>query len=133
MLRSHAMMKQKQPKPTESELEILKILWAQGASSVREVYESLGGRGGYTTVLKFLQIMAEKKLVRRDESKRAHVYTAAVDEQAVKRDAVKGLAGKLFGGSGLRLAMQAIEDESVSTEELEEIRALLEARKPKRK
>ena len=126
-------MKKKTIRPTESELEILKVLWARGASSVREVYEALGGQGGYTTVLKFLQIMAEKKLVRRDESRRAHVYTAAVEEAAVKRAAVKGLASKLFGGSGLRLAMHAIEDESVSDDELAEIRALLEAREGKKK
>lgn len=126
-------MNRKPEKPTESELEILKVLWKKGSATVREVYDALGGKGSYTTVLKFLQIMAEKRLATRDESQRAHCYSAAVAEEDIKRDAVRGLAGKLFGGSGLRLAMHAIREDSLSEDELAEIRTLIESRESKNK
>jgi predicted transcriptional regulator len=119
-------MSKNKVKPTESELEILKVLWVGEPLTVRDVFDRLGGKGGYTTVLKFMQIMAEKGLVDRDESKRAHLYKAAVHEADVKQQAVTALAGKLFGGSGLRLAMQALSEEEVSVSELSQIRTLIE-------
>ena len=126
-------MKRKSDRPTESELEILKVLWKEGSATVREVYDALGGKGSYTTVLKFLQIMADKGLATRDESQRAHCYTAAVAEEDIKRNAVHGLAGKLFGGSRLRLDMHAIREDSLTDDELAEIRALIEAHENKDK
>ncbi|WP_309387005.1 BlaI/MecI/CopY family transcriptional regulator [Cerasicoccus frondis] len=124
-------MKSKLPRPTESELDILKVLWAHGPLTVREVHECLATQTGYTTVLKLMQIMAEKALVVRDESQRAHVYTAAIDEGETKQQAVQSLAGKLFGGSGLKLAMQALGQGKASPEELAEMRRLIDAMEQK--
>jgi len=119
-------MKRKSVKPTESEIEILKVLWTHEPLTVREVFEHLGSSGGYTTVLKFMQIMLEKGLVVRDESCRAHVYRSTLSEADMKRQAVSGLASKLFGGSRLRLAMQALSGETVAEADLTEMRALID-------
>ena len=87
------------PDPTESELAILQVLWRKGPSTVREVWGELEKKCGYTTVLKFLQIMLEKKLVRRDEAKLTHVYAAAVAQSTTQERLVAGLMNRAFGGS----------------------------------
>ncbi len=116
------------PLPTEAELELLRVLWARGPSTVREVLEALGPeRGiGYTTVLKQLQIMHGKGLVIRDEGARSHVYAAAMAEEATQRRLVTDLVERAFGGSAARLVLNALSGPSATPEERAEIRALLE-------
>jgi len=116
------------PRPTDAELEILKVLWRRGPCTVREVFDSLSEskQTGYTTVLKFMQIMAEKGLVRRDESERAHRYEAAIPEEETQRQLVGDLLRRAFDGSAKRLVMQALSAERASAGELEEIRRLLD-------
>ncbi len=116
------------PRPTDAELEILKVLWRRGPSTVREVFETLGEtRGtGYTTVLKLMQIMAEKGLVVRDESERAHRYEPAAPEDETQRRLVGDLLRRAFDGSAKKLVMQALSTERASAEELSEIRRMLD-------
>lgn len=115
------------PRPTDSELAILRVLWQRGASTVREVHEELNrtSESGYTTVLKMLQIMTEKGLVTRDESQRAHVYVARESEQRTQRRLLGDLADRAFGGSPARLVMQALSGTKATPEELSEIRELI--------
>ena len=116
------------PRPTPGELEILRVLWDRGPSTVREVQDALGEEraAGYTTVLKLLQIMAEKDLVRRDESARAHVYAARVPETQTQRQLVRDLVDRAFGGSAAQLVVQALSGRRASAEEIERIRRLLD-------
>jgi predicted transcriptional regulator len=113
------------PKPTEAELGILRVLWRRGPCTVRELLEDFGESTGYTTILKLLQIMTEKGLVRREEGARQHVYEAARPEQETQRQLVAHLMERAFGGSAHRLVMQALAVKKASPEELEEIRRLL--------
>jgi len=114
-------------RPTEAELEILGVLWNRGPSTVREVHEELRERRvGYTTVLKLLQIMAEKGLVNRDESERAHVYRARLARDQAERQLVGDLVERAFGGSASRLVLRALSSRSASPEEIERIRELLD-------
>ena len=112
-------------RPTDAELAILRVLWAQGPSTVREVAAEMGRESAYTTVLKLLQIMTDKGLVRRDESARTHVYRAARSERSTQRQLVRDLADRAFGGSAARLVMQALAAKKASPEELAEIRRWL--------
>lgn len=116
------------PMPTDAELAILRVLWAHGPVTVREVQERLDRAEpiGYTTVLKLLQIMLEKELVTRDESQRAHVYAARVSEPSTQQRLVDDLLERAFGGSARRLVMQALGSDHVSADELDDIRALLD-------
>ena len=116
------------PKPTESELELLGILWERGPVTVRELFEAvnLGRPVVYTGVLKLLQIMTEKGLVERDERGRAHVYRAAVSQADTERRFLEELSEKLFAGSAAQLALRALQLEKASEEELEAIRQLIE-------
>ena len=116
------------PRPTDAELEILKVLWRRGPSTVREVFETLGESKttGYTTVLKTMQIMADKGLVVRDESERAHRYEPAAPEDETQRRLVGDLLRKAFDGSAKKLVMQALSTERASSEELSEIRRMLD-------
>ena len=116
------------PRPTDAELAILKVLWRRGPSTVREVFETLGESKttGYTTVLKTMQIMSEKGLVVRDESERAHRYEPAAPEDETQRRLVGDLLRRAFDGSAKKLVMQALSAERASSEELEEIRRLLD-------
>jgi predicted transcriptional regulator len=116
----------KRLKPTEAELAILRVLWTRGPSTVREVQEALKRDTGYTTVLKLMQIMTDKELVRRDESQRTHVYHARVTEEQTQRQLVADLLDRAFGGSALKLVMQAISSSHATPEELAEIRRLLD-------
>ncbi len=117
-------------KPTESELEILQILWRKGLATVREVHEELARTKdvGYTTTLKLMQIMNEKGIVRRDDSMRTHVYQAAVNKERTQKHLLNKMIDSLFGGSPTQLVIQALGDEShkASSEELEKIQALLD-------
>jgi predicted transcriptional regulator len=116
------------PRPTDAELEILKVLWRRGPSTVREVFEQLSEfkTSGYTTVLKMMQIMSEKGLVRRDETERAHVYEAALAEDETQRQLVGDLLRRAFDGSAKRLVLQALSSEKASADELNEIRQMLD-------
>lgn len=115
-------------RPTDAELEILAILWSRGSSTVREVHEELSKikPNGYTTVLKFLQIMVEKGLAHRKEVHRVHLYEAAVPQETTQSELVRDLAARAFGGSPLQLAMRALTADRASAEELAEIRRLLD-------
>ncbi|WP_225410354.1 BlaI/MecI/CopY family transcriptional regulator [Stigmatella hybrida] len=115
------------PRPTDAELAILRVLWERGASTVRDVHASLPDEPGYTTVLKLMQIMTEKGLVVRDESQRAHVYSARVAQQKTQRQLVADLVDRAFGGSPAQLAMQALSSKKTSPEELAELRRLLDS------
>ena len=112
--------------PTSAELSILKVLWAHGPSTVRQVHEALRETGaGYTTVLKQLQIMMDKGLVNRDERQRAHVYAAATQQQQVERGLVTDLLDRVFNGSSSQLVQQALSSRRASPEELRKIREIL--------
>src|SRR5262245_9197909 len=121
-------MKIVQRKPTDAELAILRVLWARGPSTVRQVVEVMGRETGYTTVLKLLQIMTEKKLVRRDESERTHVYEAAYTENQTQRQLVGDLLDRVFDGSAGKLVLHALAARRTTPEELAEIKKLLEER-----
>jgi predicted transcriptional regulator len=118
-------MKKSLPKPTDSELAILQVLWRNGPSTVKAVQETLGGDTGYTTALKFLQIMMEKGLVRRNEAQRAHVYEACGSEDETQQQLVTGLLKKAFGGSSSKLVLQALASRRATPAELEEIKKLV--------
>ena len=122
------MARGKQPLPTGAELEILRVLWNRGASTVREVYEELKRAKpvGYTTVLKFMQIMAEKGLVRRNEEQRTHVYESMVPREATQRQLVGDLLDRAFGGSAMQLVMQALSAKRATPAEINQIRQMLD-------
>jgi BlaI family penicillinase repressor len=119
---------QKYIKPTESELEILQILWHRGLATVREVHEDLAKSKdvGYTTTLKLMQIMHEKGLVKRDESMRTHVYQPAVNKEKTQKHLLGKMIDSLFGGSSTQLVLQALGEQKASPEELEQIQHLLD-------
>ena len=119
--------------PTEAELAILRVLWSNGASTVRTVHELLGGdsRTRYTTTLKQLQVMTDKELVNRDESQRSHVYTAAVEEQVTEQSLVAQFLQRVLGGSARKMVMHALDSDTVSDEELNEIKQMLQRRSEK--
>lgn len=123
-------MSQKYVKPTESELEILQILWNNGTATVRDVHEELAQTKdvGYTTTLKLMQIMHEKGLVKRDESMRTHVYQAAVNKEKTQKHLLTKMIDSLFGGSSTQLVLQALGggEQKVSAAELEEIQKLID-------
>jgi len=114
------------PLPTESELAILQVLWEGGPRSVRDVQQALETSAGYTGVLKLLQLMAAKGLVRRDESERAHLYEAAEPRARTEGRLVRRLADRAFGGSTVSLVMRALSEERASPKELRRIRELLD-------
>ena len=116
------------PRPTDAELEILTVLWSRGPSTVREVHDTICRRkpAQYTTVLKLLQIMAEKGLVRRDEKQRAHVYEASRPREWTQRQLAGDLLQRAFNGSAASLVIGALSSRKTSRQELAEIRKLLE-------
>jgi BlaI family penicillinase repressor len=122
-------------KPTESELEILQILWEKGNATVREVHEELARTKdvGYTTTLKLMQIMHEKGIVKRDESMRTHVYQSAVNKEKTQKHLLGKMIDTLFGGSSTQLVLQALGsgEQKVTAEELEQIQLLLNNLKDK--
>lgn len=115
-------------RPTAAELEILRVLWSRGPSTVREVHEALSDTKpvGYTSVLKFLQIMTEKGLVRRNEDQRAHVYEACEPAEKTKRQIAGDVLQRVFEGSARELMVHALAGRRTSKEEFEELRQLLD-------
>jgi BlaI family transcriptional regulator, penicillinase repressor len=116
------------PRPTDAELEILTVLWSRGPTTVREVHEAIAVRKPtqYTTVLKMLQIMAEKGLVRRNEKQRAHIYEAARPREWTQRQLAGDLLQRAFNGSAKSLMVGALSARKASREELSELRRLLD-------
>jgi predicted transcriptional regulator len=116
------------PRPTDAELEILTVLWGIGPATVRDVYNVITGRrpAQYSTVLKFMQIMAEKGLVRRDETERAHVYEAARSREWTRQQLAGDLLERAFSGSTKALLIGALSARKATREELAEMRKLLD-------
>ncbi len=114
-------------KPTDSELEILHILWENGPSSVRYINDMLNERRdvGYTTTLKLMQIMNEKGLVKRDTAAKTHIYIAVAKENDTKNNLVNDFVNVAFHGSAMNLVMQALGNTKSSPEELEDLKALI--------
>ena len=115
-------------KPTESELEILQVLWEKKIASVRDVHEELSKTkdAGYTTTLKLMQIMFEKGLVKRDSSLKTHFYQAAGSRERTQKHMLGKMIDTLFGGSPTQLVMQALGNHKASPEELVEIRKMID-------
>jgi BlaI family transcriptional regulator, penicillinase repressor len=115
-------------KPTESELEILQVLWGKESASVREVHEELAKYKdvGYTTTLKLMQIMNEKGLVKRDDSFKTHIYQAAVSKEKTQKHLLGKMINTLFGGSSSELVIQALGNHKASPQELQEIQLFLD-------
>ena len=123
------------PKLTEVELEIFRVFWNYGFSTVCEVYDVLKeDKGvGYTTILKFMQIMSEKGLVSRNEDQRAHLYEAVIPRESTQQQLVDDLLDRAFGGSALQLVMQALSSKRASAKEIDQIRRLLDEYEEKKK
>lgn len=119
---------QQSPRPTDGELEILRVLWSLGPSTVRQVHGELSQKRnvGYTTMLKLMQIMTDKGLLLRDESQRSHVYRARQKEAVTQKQLVKDLVSRAFGGSTEKLVMQALSSKKATAQELADIRKLLD-------
>jgi len=122
-------------KPTDSELEILNILWDKGPSTVRDVHEVLekSKDAGYTTTLKLMQIMHEKSLLKRDSSNKSHIYTANVSQEKTQGQLVKRMIDNVFNGSASQLVMQALGNHKTNKAELDEIKKYLEEMEKKNK
>jgi predicted transcriptional regulator len=118
-------------KPTDGELEILQVLWQKGPVTVREVFETLAEKKevGYTTVLKLMQIMIDKGLLRRDTTSRSHLYEATLSQGEAQNALLDRIMDSAFGGSALRLVMQALDHHQTSDRDLAEIRAYLDRKK----
>jgi predicted transcriptional regulator len=118
----------KTPRPTDGELAILRVLWQLGPSTVRQVHDVLMRERptAYTTALKLLQIMTEKGLVRRDEADRTHIYHPRLSEEQTQRQLIRDLMDRAFGGSSSKLVLQALASKRASSDELAEIRRMLE-------
>ena len=125
-------MSKSKSRPTDSELQILSVLWQRGPSTVRDVYNALGKRSGYTTVLKLLQIMVDKGLVERDETNRSHIYLPVSSAAHTQRQIVRHLLKRAFAGSAKSLIMQVLAAKRTSPEELAEIRLLLKRHEKER-
>jgi BlaI family penicillinase repressor len=128
------MLKQKNTRPTDGELEILSVLWEKGSVTVRTVHEELCKTkdAGYTTTLKLMQIMFEKKLVTRDSSSKTHIYTTAVSKESTQQQFVNKMINNLFAGSSTDLVMQALGGHKASNAELQKIEDLIAELKAKK-
>ena len=120
-------------KPTDTELAILRALWANGPATVRQVADAMGRQESYTTILKLLQIMTDKGLVTRDQSERSHVYTAAMSKAQTQKQLVSDLLARAFDGSAAKLVLHALASGKASAQELAEIRALIDRHRESRK
>ena len=118
----------KPPKPTKLELSILRVLWDKGSTSVREVHITLNEakETGYTTVLKMMQLMTEKRMVERDETVRPQIYRARHSQEKTQRQLLTDLIQRAFGGSMKALVMQAVATKKSSPEDMEAIEKLLD-------
>ncbi|HJQ68425.1 MAG TPA: BlaI/MecI/CopY family transcriptional regulator [Blastocatellia bacterium] len=118
------------PRPTNAELAILRVLWQRGPSTVRQVHKALDRdrqvETSYTTALKLLQIMTEKRLVEKDESERPQIYRARLSQEQTQQQLVKDLLDRAFGGSARQLVMQALAAKEASDEELAQVEQLLD-------
>src|SRR5271154_3255363 len=125
--------RQSLPKPTETELELLRVLWERGPATVRELHDAVNLHRPvvYTSVLKILQIMTEKGLVEREESAKAHIYRAAASQEETQNQLLRDLSERLFSGSAAQLAMHALSMQSASEEELQEIRKIIRQKREK--
>jgi BlaI family transcriptional regulator, penicillinase repressor len=123
-----------QLRPTDAELSILRVLWARGPSTVRQVHEALSDTRdtGYTTTLKLMQIMADKGLVERNETARTHVYTAIAGQEQTQNQLVKDLVDRAFGGSAAALVLRALSADDATDAELKEIRKMIDDYREKR-
>ena len=120
--------KLKLPRPTEAELELLRVLWERGPLTVRDIHEALEENPtGYTTTLKILQKMTDKGLVRRDETNRSHVYEPVAKAGDTQRQLVREFVQRAFGGSPAQLVLHALSEKKATSAELAEIRLLLDA------
>lgn len=121
-------MTQDLPRPSDGELAILRVLWSRGPSTVREVHTELAKARdlGYTTVLKLMQIMADKGLATRDASAMTHIYRAAQEEHPTQAFLVQDLIHRAFGGSAKDLMVRALESQAAAPEEWDEIQRLLD-------
>ncbi len=119
-------------KPTEAELEILSVLWEQSSCTVREVNDRLNEKKkvGYTTTLKIMQLMYEKKMLSRDESRRSHLYAPTVKESETRKLLVDRFLETTFGGSAMKLVMQVLGNHQASDEEIARIKELLDRQQP---
>lgn len=122
------MKNSKQNKPTESEMEILQVLWDKGPATVREVHDILSEKkeAGYTTTLKLMQIMNEKGLLTRNDESRSHIYSSAIKKQSIQKQLVAKMIDGLFKGSSAGLVMHALGNHSASKEEIREIKEYLD-------
>jgi BlaI family transcriptional regulator, penicillinase repressor len=120
-------------KPTESELEILQVLWSKESATVRDVHEvlSLTKDSGYTTTLKLMQIMFEKKLVTRDDSHKTHIYQPAITRSSTQSQFLNKMINTLFEGSPASLVMQALGNHNATNDELDQIQELINQLKTK--
>jgi predicted transcriptional regulator len=118
----------KQNKPTESEMEILQVMWEKGPSTVREVHEILSETkdSGYTTTLKLMQIMNEKGLLNRNDESKTHIYTASVKKESIQKQVVSKMINGLFKGSSAKLVMHALGNYRASKQEILEIKKYLD-------
>lgn len=128
------MSRLKEVPPTEAELAILRVLWSHGPSTVRAVHEALGGdaRTRYTTTLKQLQVMAEKRLVQRDKSQRSHIYSTALKEAETEKSLVKGFVDRVLQGSVQKMVVHALDSDKVTDEEIAQIKRLLKQRESRK-
>jgi BlaI family transcriptional regulator, penicillinase repressor len=114
---------------TDSELEILEILWETGSATVRQVNQNLEQKGrivGYTTTLKMMQIMTDKGMLSRTMDARTHIYTAVIQAGAARNALIDRIANAAFGGSAMKMVLQALGNHRATPEELQEIRALID-------
>lgn len=123
-----------QLRPTDAELSILRVLWERGPSTVRQVHEALSDTRdtGYTTTLKLMQIMADKGLVKRNETARTHIYAAIAGQEQTQNQLVKDLADRAFGGSAAALVLRALSADEATDAELKQIRKLIDDYREKR-
>jgi len=121
-------MSEKPIKTTEKELEILQIVWERGSASVKDIHEAMGGddANGYTTILKFMQIMHDKGLVTREKNGKLHIYSAVPSLENTRQQLLDKMINTVFQGSAAQLVMSALGNNSSSKEELDEIKAYLD-------
>lgn len=119
------------PRPTEGELELLRILWERGPSTVRDLHDQIGTRRpvGYTSVLKLLQIMTDKGLVEREESGKAHIYHPAASQNETQDQLLRDISERLFSGSAAQLALHALSLEPVNDHDLDALRTLIDQKR----
>ena len=127
-------MARPQPRPTDAELAILRVLWERGSCTVRQVHEALADtrETGYTTTLKLMQIMADKGLVERNETARTHIYSASAAQEQTQSQLVKDLVDRAFGGSAAALVLRALSADDATDAELKEIRKMIDDYREKR-